>query len=371
MAKYPRVLDRALRRKYFRKRYHAPGTPPGTLIEPAEERLPLRISLADYTLGSLEERPKISIADCKAYLERSSITWIHLQGHPDAATLQELAVLLNFHPLAVEDVVNTGQRPKLELYEEQFFLTLSLPVLEGPHAEAEQVSLFMGRGYVVSFHAGNADPFEAVRQRLRDANSRLRSYAADYLLYALVDRIIDQGFPVLERFGERLEELEMELLNQPDRQTLTRMHQIKRDLLLIRRLFWPQREVVNLLLRDEHHLISEHTKLYFRDCYDHSIQIMDLLETYRDMAAGMLDIYLSSTSNRLNEIMRLLTVISTIFIPLTFIAGVYGMNFGRDGPRSPWAMPELDWYYGYPLVWLAMLVIALTMVFYFKRKRWF
>ncbi len=187
----------------------------------------------------------------------------------------------------------------------------------------------------------------------------------------LVDRIIDQGFPILENFGEQIEAIEIALLNSPDRRTLNRIHQLKRNLLFLRRVFWPQREVITRLLNEDHPLIQDETKLYLRDCYDHSIQIMDLLEAYRDLGAGMLDVYLSSASNRLNEIIRLLTIISTIFIPLTFLAGLYGMNFGRREPISPWAMPELDAYYGYPIVLLVMVGLAVGMVFYFKYKRWF
>jgi magnesium transporter len=274
--------------------------------------------------------------------------------------------------LALEDIINTGQRPKLEHYEEHCFLTLGLPDFNDLKLQIEQVSLFLGVGYVLSFHAGEQDPFELIRGRLRTHTNRIRKRKADYLFYALVDRVIDQGFPVLESFGDRITDLEMELLDHPDRETLHQIHQNKRDLALLRRLFWPQRELIYLLLQEEYSsLIQEETKIYFRDCHDHSIQILDLLETYRDMTAGMLDVYLSSISHRLNEIIRLLTVISTVFIPLTFVAGVYGMNFGRDIPKSPLAMPELDWYYGYPLFWLVIVGIVVGMVAYFKHKRWF
>jgi magnesium transporter len=357
---------------YFSKRYHVPGTGPGTLREPSEPpRFPPRISLIEYDANTLEEHPDIAIADCRPYLESPTITWIHVQGQASAEILHTLAEFFAMHPLALEDIVNTGQRPKLELYEEHFFLVLGLPYFNNAHAGVEQVSFFLGADYVVSFHAGAVDPFDPIRKRLRETNNRIRTRQADYLLYALVDRVIDQGFPVLESLSERIENLEMELLAHPNNKTLHKIHQLRRDLLLLRRLFWPQREVINLLMREEHSLIREETRLFLRDCYDHGIQIMDLLETYRDMSAGMLDVYLSSTSNRLNEIMRLLTVISTIFIPLTFIVGVYGMNFGRSDPPSPWAMPELDWYYGYPLVWVIMVGIAVGMVAYFRHKRWF
>jgi magnesium transporter len=357
---------------YFSKRYHVPGTGPGTLREtPEPTSFPPRISLIVYDADNLQEHSDIAIDECRVYPDSLTITWVHVQGQPSTAILQILAECFAMHPLALEDIVNTGQRPKLELYDEHFFLVLGLPYFNDAHAGVEQMSFFLGEGYVVSFHAGAVDPFEPVRKRMREAKNRIRTRQADYLLYALVDRVIDQGFPVLEGFSERIETLEMDLLTRPDRKTLNSIHQLRRDLLLLRRLFWPQREVINLLMREEHPLIREETRLFLRDCYDHGIQIMDLLETYRDMSAGMLDVYLSSTSHRLNEIMRLLTVISTIFIPLTFIVGLYGMNFGRDEPRSPWAMPELDWYYGYPLVWVIMVGVAVGMVVYFKYKRWF
>ena len=359
-------------KRYFNKRYHPPGTAPGTLTEPAEPAArPLRISVIDYSPDVLEEYPEIEAADCRRFLDSPHITWIHVQGTPDKATLQALAKLLDLHPLAVEDVATGSQRPKLELYDEQFFVTLGLPILTENHADSEQVSLFMGAAYVISFHGGESDPFGPVRKRLRVRNSRLRTRSADYLLYALIDLVIDLGFPVLENFGEQIETLEIELLDNPDRDTLNQIHRAKRDLLLLRRIVWPQRELINQLLREESPLLQSETKLYLRDCYDHSIEVIELLETYRDMTAGMLDVYLSSTSHRLNEIIRLLTLISTIFIPLTFIAGVYGMNFGRDTDKSPWAMPELDWYYGYPLIWLVMIAIGIAMALYFKHKRWF
>jgi magnesium transporter len=207
-------------------------------------------------------------------------------------------------------------------------------------------------------------------QRLRKHSGRIREQQADYLLYALLDITIDRGFPVLENFGENIEALEDELLENPCNQTLAKIHHTKRELLLLRRMLWPQREVISTLLREEQPQLTANTRLYLRDCHDHAVQILELIEAYREMSASMLDVYLSSISNRLNEVMRVLTVIATIFIPLTFLVGVYGMNFGVQS-KSPWAMPELDWYYGYPLLWLVMIGIAVGMVLYFKRKNWF
>jgi magnesium transporter len=356
---------------YFTKRYHTPGTPPGTLVQiPPAERLTFTISLLDYTDQTLVEKELATPDECKAYLSRDSITWIHIQGHVDPDSVRQLGELFGLHALALEDVLNTGQRPKLDTYDDQLFAIANHPQFDGTQVSVEQVSIFLGDLYIVSFHQGQVDPFEPVRRRLRTHSGRIRSRGADYLLYTLLDVTIDEGFPVLEAFGEYIEELEEEILEIQTQESLKRLHQYKRELLLLRRMLWPQREVLNALLRDDHPLITEDTKLYLRDCYDHTIQIMDLIESYRDMTTSMLDVYLSSNSNRLNEVMRVLTVIATIFIPLTFIVGVYGMNFGAKS-NSPWAMPELDWYYGYPLLWLIMIGISIGMIIYFKKKEWF
>jgi magnesium transporter len=355
---------------YFSKRYHTPGTPPGTLVahEPAGESR-LSIHLIDYTESEFAEEELATAELCKPYLEKESITWIHIEGRTDPETISNIGELFGLHPLAMEDVLNLGQRPKIEEYDGQFFIIMALPVINTDgKVTIEQVSLFSDANYLISFHAGAEDPFEPIRKRLRNKGGRSRARKEDYLLYCLLDLIIDQGFPVLEKFGEEIERLE-ELLLEPSSKTLINdIHHLRRELLLLRRLLWPQREVVNQLLRGDHSRIREETQLYLRDCYDHTVQIMDLIENYRDMAVSMLDVYFSAISNRLNDIMRVLTMIATIFIPLTFITGVYGMNFSN--PDSLWAMPELHWYYGYPLVWGIMILIVIGMFIYFKRKNW-
>ncbi|ADJ28553.1 magnesium/cobalt transporter CorA [Nitrosococcus watsonii] len=356
---------------YFTKDYHPPGTPPGTLVE-AEEgaETPLSIRLMGYTAAELRERELANVSECRPYLQDSSNTWIHVQGYAEPAILRQLGEMFNLHPLAMEDVLNTGQRPKVESYDEQLFVILSLAVIHDSTIKARQISLFLGEDYIVSFCNGHSDPFEPVRKRLRKNGQRFQSRSIDYLFYILIDLVVDEGFPILESFGEQLEELELELLRCPTQNTLAWIHRIKRELLLLRRIFWPQREVVNRLLREDYSPMTNGIKIYLRDCYDHSIQIMELLETYREMSSSMLDVYLSSVSHHTNEIMRILTIIATIFIPLTFIAGVYGMNFG-DNPDSPWAMPELSWYYGYPLIWLVMIAVAVLLLIFFKRRGWF
>ena len=356
---------------YFTKRYHPPGTRPGTLATVGEEvPVPPRISLIDYSDSELIESAEIAPEECRGYLDKLTITWIHIQGDVDPNTLKELGKTFGLHELALEDIINSGQRPKVELYDEQLFMILCHPILDSEYAGTEQVSLFLGTNVVFSFHDGTHDPFEPVRKRLRKHTGRLRTEGPDYLLYALVDLVIDQSFPVMEQFGSELEALEEELLGKPTEDILQRLHELKRDALLLRRMLWPQREVLNRLMHDEELPINDSVKLYFRDCYDHTIQTIDLLETYRDMTTNLLDLYLSSVSNRLNEAMRVLTVIATIFIPLTFIAGIYGMNFGNK-TDSPWAMPELNWYYGYPMIWGLMIAVGLGLLFLFKRKGWF
>ena len=356
---------------YFTKHYHPPGTSPGTLIRHDKvERAPLQILLTDYTDSEYSEQLLTQPEECAAYLERETVTWIHVQGDAEPDTMRALGKVFGLHHLALEDVINTGQRPKVDDYKDQLFVVMAHPVIDAGDAgvRIDQLSLFVGNNYVISFHPGEKDPFDLVRQRLSDHVGRIRSRGADYLVYALIDVVIDEGFPVLEWLGDEVEELEDELLDSPTSNSLRRLHQLKRTLAILRRMLWPQRDVLNSLVRGDSGLIADENMVYYHDCYDHTIQIMDLIETYRDMATGMLDVYLSSISYRLNEIMRMLTMIATIFIPLTFIVGVYGMNFGNE--RSPWAMPELHWYYGYPLVWLVIVVMVAGMLIYFRRKKW-
>jgi magnesium transporter len=353
---------------YFRKSYHPPGTSPGTLRDLAGIDTGLKIHLIDYTLDEFTEQPAASAEDCKAILERQSTTWIHVQGQVDNATLQSLGDMFELHPLALEDVQNVGQRSKIEDYEGQTFVILNLPHLQGDTITATQISLFFAEGYVISFHNGEDDPFEPIRKRLRGPVGRFRNRGSDYLLYALVDLIVDQGFPLLEQLGETLEELESQILDHPSKAALNNLHGVRRELLLLRRMLLPHREIMGQLMSHEQIPVREDTRLYLRDCYDHCIHIMETITTYRDMTRGMLDVYLSSISNRTNETMRVLTIIATIFIPLTFIVGVYGMNFSNEA--SPWAMPELYWYYGYPMVWGLMILVTGGLLFFFRKNKW-
>lgn len=354
----------------FTKRYHPPGTAPGTLVS-VRTKVPLAIHLFDYTEIEYSEKELSAASECRPYLESASVTWVHVQGSAPPTTLHELGGLLDLHVLALEDVLNEGQRAKLEEYEDQIFVVVHLPMLTDDGAvTVEQVSLFVGAGFLISFCGAARDPFDLVRERLRNQIGRIRRRKSDYLLYALLDVVVDQAFPILEAYGEEIESLEEELLAAPGKGTLSGIHGVRRELLLIRRMLWPQREVLAQLFREECPCIEENTRLYLRDCYDHTVQIMELLESYREMASSMLEVYLSSVSHRLNDIMRVLTMIATVFIPLTFIVGVYGMNFGNN-TSSWWAMPELRWDFGYPTVWLVMIAITGAMVYLFKRKDWF
>lgn len=354
---------------YFGKQYHSPGTAPGTLVPHQDTAAPLSIHLMDYTDTEVEELTLASAGDCTPYLERASKTWIQVNGQVNPATLRELGELFDLHDLALEDVLNSGQRPKMDWYDDQLFITLAMPVYRGGKLETVQISLFAGPDYLIGFCPLAQDMFEPVRKRMRLPNNRrFASRGIDYLLYALLDLVIDQGFPVLEVFGEQLEKLEAELLDRPRHQTLAEIHGLKRELLLLRRMLWPQRELVSNLLRSEEGLIEASTLVYLRDCHDHTVQIIELLENFRDMASAMVDIYLSSVSQRTNENMRVLTMIATIFIPLTFIVGIYGMNF--EHPTSPWAMPELGWYYGYPMVWGLMILVTAGLLWFFRRRGW-
>lgn len=351
------------------KRYQKPGLAPGTLLDrDFETRVPPRISVIDYDAETINEFADISTEQAGEYLASPRVTWVHCQGHADVTLLRQLGEAYGLHPLAMEDAINGGQRSKVDVYDErQVFVVLNLPVLRDDMLHIEQVSLFLGPTFVVSIHAGPNDVFEPVRQRLRGPVGRFRASGADYLFYALIDLVVDEAFPLLEEYDDALEELEDDVLHAPDRFTLEYIHFVKRELLLIRKTLWPQREALNQLIRDEHPLITPPVKVYLRDVYDHSIRVLEMLEAFREMATGLLDVYLSSVSNRMNDVMRVLTIITTIFIPLSFLAGVYGMNFDT---RSPWNMPELAYRYGYPLFWVTVIALVGAMLWWFRKKKW-
>ena len=363
-------MARGSKRSHLGKRYHRPGTAPGTLrpIE-APGAAPVRVTLIDYGPDSFKEKHIAKIEDVFPFRDSPTVTWINIEGLHDAGLIEKLGKHFGFHPLALEDVLNCGQRPKLEDYGSYHFLVMKSLYRKTAELNIEQISFFLANNSVITFQEIPGDSFEAVRERIRQGKGQIRRMGPDYLLYALMDALTDEFFPVLETYGERIEELEDAVILHPEPATLNEIHRIKRELLMLRRTAWPEREVINSLQREEAHLIRPETRVFLRDCYDHTIQVIDIIETYRDLASGLLEVYLSSASNRLNEVMKVLTIISTIFIPLSFIAGVYGMNFNTA--KSPLNMPELDWFYGYPMSLAIMAAVAGALVLYFRRKGWF
>lgn len=354
----------------LRLRYHAPGTPPGTLaVDDTATQEPAEISLIQYDRNSFRELTPANFEDLIAALDPDKVNWINIDGLGDTALLQKVADHFSIHALALEDVLNTTQRPKVDSFPDHYFIVSEMIYPgDAKTISVEQVSIFLGRHYVLTIQeARGFDVFETVRQRLRTGRGNARSRRSDYLAYALIDATVDQFFPLLESVGDSIEEIEDTLLEKPNRGTLRRLYECKRILLMLRRAAWPQREIVNALLRDEAGLVEDSTKVFLRDCYDHSVQIIDILESFRDLAAGLMDVYLSSMGFRTNEIMRILTVVSVLFIPLTFLAGVYGMNFDTAHPLN---MPELGWPFGYIYFWSVCLVVVVTMLFFFRRRKW-
>jgi magnesium transporter len=342
----------------------APGASPGTLsVDP--EAPPSIVRLIAYGPDDVVETDIHDLSAIPSYLAKWPVTWVNVDGLGDLKTVQEIGRIFNLHPLAMEDVLNVHQRPKVEPYQDQHFIVAREVTYVGKLG-TEQTSLFLGKNFLLTFQETPGDCLDPVRQRIRQAHGRHRISGPDYLAYSVLDAIIDSYFPVLEEYGEALERLEDDIVAQHGSATITRIHGVKRDLLAIRRAVWPFREAINALFRDPSPLIREETRLYLRDCYDHTIQIIDLLETYREIASGLVDVHLSSISNRMNEVIKVLTIIATIFMPLSFLAGLYGMNFNTQ--ISPWNMPELEQPYGYPLLLLLMACVVLLMLFFFRRK---
>jgi len=353
--------------KLFNKKYSQPGTVPGVLSEPSTSQF--MIDLIDFSANKIEHKNNVDVSQCRTFLDSTNVTWIHVQGNPSFDALRSLAKGLDIHDLYVEDVVNTGQRPKVEVNDEQIFVVLSLPVYEPQKITVEQVSLFLTQNTVVSFCTGDFNPFVPIIERLDRGLGKLRKRQADYLLYNLIDAVIDFGFPLLEEYSERIQSLEDRVLEFKDDKPLGEIHQLRRELLLLRRKLWPQREVVNELIRhDESSQLSAETKMHFRDCHDHVISIMELLETYHEMTSGLMELYMTSVSLKLNDVMKVLTIIATLFIPPTFIVGVYGMNF--DPNISALNMPEIEWKYGYIAVWVVIVSMISGMLLFFRKHKW-
>ncbi len=350
---------------YFDYFYDEPGSEPGTLIIEPDAK-PSRIILIDYDEDNAIRKVDITPNACAPYIGTNTVSWMDIQGLGSETVLKQVGEIFNLHPLLLEDVVNVPQRPKLEDYNNQLLVISQMVRLKEDESgfDTEQVSFVLGKRYLLSFQEEELqDCFEIVRDRIRTSQGRVRKSGADYLTYLLLDTIIDGYFPVVEHYEDRIEALEDAIISNPDRDTMQEIYDVRRELLALRRLIWPMRNVLHLLMRDHHGIVSDEVQIYFRDSYDHVIQILEIIEAYRELAASLMDVYMSTMGNKLNEIMKFLTVISTIFIPLTFIVGVYGMNFDN--------MPELKGEWSYFIVWLVMLAVAGGLIFYFWRKGWF
>jgi len=352
-------------RRFLKKRSVKSGLPPGSLVHigTAPDQA-AGIRRMEYHAEGCHEQVCTGLDSCLVEPEGTGVTWIDVEGVHDVELIRALGGHYSLHPLVLEDIVSTVQRPKVEDYGSYIFIVMRMlrPLPDGEF-ESEQLSMVLGRDYLLTFQEGlDGDVFDPVRTRIRTGKGKIRGLGPDYLTYSLIDAIVDRYFTVLEGFGERVMDVEEELAASPTRRTLVQINAMKKEIIYLRKAVWPMRELLGYLERGDSELITDSSRVYFRDVYDHTIQAMDSVETYRDLLMGMLDLYLSSISNRTNEIMKFLTVIGTIFMPLTFLVGVYGMNFKH--------MPELEWHYGYAVLWGIMFLLSLGMIIYFRRKRW-
>ena len=351
--------------KQTKTRSKKAGLPPGTLVHIGEKKAEsVRIAVIDYDQQNFQESQVANIEDCFQFKATPTVTWINIDGLHDTSIIEKLGKHFDLHPLILEDILHTAQRPKCEDYDNYIFVVLRMLSFgdDNEVTKSEQVSLILGSNFVISFQERVGDVFEQIRDRIRNAKGRVRKMGPDYLMYALLDAVVDGYFGILEKLGENIEAMAEELVSEPTQKTLQQIHDLKRQMIFLRKSVWPLRELIGGLQRAESSLIKQDTNIYLRDVYDHTIQVIDTVESFRDTVSGMLDIYLSSISNRMNAVMKVLTIIATIFIPLTFIAGVYGMNFKN--------MPELEWRWGYGLVLIVMMMVVVIMLIYFKRKKW-
>jgi len=325
----------------------------------------VRVRIVDYDEAAFQETEAKTVEECLPFRDKPTVTWISIEGLHQVEVIEAIGKHFGLHPLLQEDILNTSERPKMDDYGDYIFVVLKMLCYdeENDEIDAQQVSLVLGSNFVLSFEESESDAYAPVRERLRTAKGRVRKLGADYLAYTLMDAVVDSYFVVMERLGEKVEALEEELVANPRPETLRAIHKLRRGMISMRKAVWPFREVVGTLERGDSALLHESTVLYLRDLYDHTIQVMETIEALRDMLSEALDIYLSSVSNKLNEVMKVLTIIATIFIPLTFVVGVYGMNFKY--------MPELGWRWGYAVVWGIMGIAAISMLAYFRRRKWF
>jgi magnesium transporter len=356
-------------RYFLKKKTEATGVPPGLLIPPdKEEIVKPGIHLFKYSRDRIEEENIEDVKGLKTILESKDKFWVNITGLKDVDTIEAIGNTFSINPLILEDIMNTGGRPKIEDMSEYVFVILNMIDFDGSEmrVDIEQVSIILGKNYVITFQESEGDVFEPVRDRIKNSESRIRKLDADYLFYVVMDVIVDNYFLTLERLGEYIEVLEEGVINEPKPETVHSINEVKRDLLFLRQSIWPLREIISFLLRSDLKQINEATGIYMRDLYDHTIEVMDLIETFRDVISGLLDTYLSSINNRMNEVMKVLTVIATIFIPLTFITGLFGMNF----KYIFWDFPIWDWKWSFPLIMIGMTLITLLLMVYFRVKKW-
>ncbi len=353
-----------------RRRFPTPGIAPATLIvHPDTAGGPGRLTAIEYSPEFIDERSGPDLDAVLGERRTGSVLWLNLDGLGDVAMLQRVGERFGLHPLALEDVLNAPQRPKMDDYDEHLFIVMHMAhLLPDGVIEFEQMSLFLGADFLITVQEREGDVFDPVRKRLRSGRGYARARGHDYLAYALIDSLVDYYYPVLEKLAESIEDLEDLVLDHPPKDTVEQVHDMKRLLGEIRRAAWAQRELVSRLKSDDSGLIREETQIFLRDVHDHAAQVLDLTESSREVAGGLIELYMSSVGLRTNEVMRVLTVVASIFIPLTFLAGIYGMNF--DPHASPYNMPELEMRYGYPVFLLSMLLIAVGMVLYFRKRRW-
>lgn len=352
--------------RFAKKSAKKAGSAPGTLMHIGDKKKDkVNLSLIDYDAEKLQEKSLKKIEQAFPLKDLPTTTWINVEGLHDMALIEAMGKHFEIHPLTLEDIVNTGQRPKMENFESYVYIVLKMLSFNEKEnlVSSEQVSLVVGRHFLISFQEMAGDVFEPVRERIRKGRGRIRKGGSDYLAYALVDAVVDHYFLILEKLSAQIERLESQLMEAPREDTLQMIHELKRETIYLRKQIWPLREVVNQLGKEgESDLFQEATHVYLRDVYDHTVQIIDTIESFRDILSGMIDLYMSTVSNRMNEIMKVLTIIATIFIPITFVAGIYGMNFKF--------MPELEWKWGYLMVWGVMAAIVLALLGFFRNKKW-
>jgi magnesium transporter len=342
------------------------GSSPGTFVLVGEKKMEKTvITVMDYNESSYEFKEVEKVEDTFQYKENQNVTWINIYGLHEPEILEKVGNHFGIHQLVLEDIANTTHRPKMELYDNFIFIVLKMIWYNEENENelhAEQISLIYGKNFVICFQERKGDIFQSIRERIKENQTRVRKSGADYLTYRIMDIIVDHYFLVLEKLGDQIENLDEDVINNPDKDTIQKIYGLKRQLIFLRKAIWPLRELASNITREENSLFKKTTFPFLRDLYDHTIQVIETLETYRDLVSGLLDMYMTTISNKMNEVMKVLTIIATIFIPLTFLAGIYGMNFEF--------MPELKWHYSYPILLIGMALIGLGMFIFFRKKGW-